>query len=189
MSGGSSRRFGNKKCRGVMMMMVVVMLSRQRIQSVHDHGGRPIWDDRRCPFYCWSTCSAFTHYTESLVSARRGVDLTTRHQEHTWGMSQEDISTFTVVTGLRIQLFGTREFPPALHSDCRIQKQVFSEDARHAPVSCVTVTRKLVAKGEQLHFYEWSICSIFGSRNQGSRPMRVESRSLPSMGSPLLPGT
>lgn len=35
----------------------------------------------------------------------------------------------------------------------------------------LNATLKLVASGACLYFYEWSICSIFGSRSQGLRPI------------------
>lgn len=57
-----------------MMVVVVVMLDRQRIQTVHDHGGRCVWDARRRKPSCHRiiTCSAYRHYTGVAVTARHG---------------------------------------------------------------------------------------------------------------------
>lgn len=59
----------------MMMMMMVVMLCGQRVQAVHDHGGRLVGETSLFgPAYHGTdrTRSASTHYVV-LVTARRGI--------------------------------------------------------------------------------------------------------------------
>jgi hypothetical protein len=75
---GRGRRLGEQEG-GVVMVMVMVLCG-QRVQAVHDHGGRRVGKTRRGPAYHRTrACSAGTHYTGVLVTTRVEGEPVTRH--------------------------------------------------------------------------------------------------------------
>lgn len=127
-----------------MMMMV---LCRQRVQAVHDHGGRRVGETSLVgPAYhgIHRTRNARTNYF-IIVTARCGYE---------W--VEQDAGSVEP------------EYAPGTYKNTgapsRISALIALPTRRNA-------TLKLVASGACLYFYEWSICSIFGSRSQGLRPI------------------
>ncbi|EEZ98917.1 hypothetical protein TcasGA2_TC004536 [Tribolium castaneum] len=69
--GGGGRRLGQQEGGVVMMVVVVVVLCGQRVQAVHDHGGRRVGGARRGPYHRTGACSAGgTHCTSVLGTTR-----------------------------------------------------------------------------------------------------------------------
>ena len=68
--GRRGRRLGEQEG-GVVMVMVMVLCG-QRVQAVHDHGGRRVGETRRRwpAYHRTRACSAGTHYTGVLVTTR-----------------------------------------------------------------------------------------------------------------------